>query len=167
MLPRCRAFWAPPPPPFWAPHASDIWASGLNSAHLNWTLTFLPSPEGATHQVSKKKTGCGIQMHNLLPTLCPSQGQMKSQILKSPITVNGGFADLQGSLSRIDLMGHIDNSPISLPKTCWNIQLCDCLFGIQGHHLSCFSLVVTKTFGTATINQLLRNRLTAMLNTDN
>jgi len=43
-------------------------------------------------------------------------------------------------------MGHVGNSVISLTKTCLNTELGDCWFGIQGHHISGFSHIVTKMF---------------------
>lgn len=57
--------------------------------------------------------GCALGM-----TLPPSQGQIlqvKFQVVKSSTPQTQGPADLQGDLSLIDLMNHIDNSPFSQP----------------------------------------------------
>lgn len=56
------------------------------------------------------------------------------------------FDNLQGGLSPIDLISHIGNSLFALPQTFLNTELCDCLFGIQGHHISGFFCIVTETF---------------------
>lgn len=149
----------------------------LRSRHLDWALciamaqlTFLHPERIHIPSPKCRRRGCGVPMHNSLPPLCPSQGLIllvKSQILKSSIALNGGSANLWRHLAPTDLMGHIGNSVISLPKTCLNTELCDCLFGIQGHHTSGFSHIITKTFRNSYDQSVPKNKLTAVLNTGN
>lgn len=73
-------------------------------------------------QTKHNKRGCDVQMPSPLPAPCPFQGQIlqvKSQIVKSSMSLTESPANGQGGWSLIDLMNHTDKSPVFQYRAVW------------------------------------------------